>query len=90
MMQSILVLINDSFKIYLFVGKSSTSSLRTITSFFLPTNTVKTLHLSCTTNARQLIVMLLRKFKVADNPLKFALYEREYEPTLQGQTYRCN
>ncbi|GMT24571.1 hypothetical protein PFISCL1PPCAC_15868 [Pristionchus fissidentatus] len=55
-------------------GKS-TASLRTITSFFLPRNTVKTVSLNSEMTTRQMIVVLLRKFKVADNPKKFALYE---------------
>ncbi|GMR49947.1 hypothetical protein PMAYCL1PPCAC_20142 [Pristionchus mayeri] len=53
----------------------STASLRTITSFFLPRNTVKTVALNSEMTSRQMIVVLLRKFKVADNPRKFALYE---------------
>uniref|UniRef100_A0A0N5AQ60 Ras association domain-containing protein 1 n=1 Tax=Syphacia muris TaxID=451379 RepID=A0A0N5AQ60_9BILA len=47
--------------------------LRTISSFFLPRNTVKTVNIS------KMIVTLLRKFKVADNPRKFSLYERTCE-----------
>lgn len=49
---------------------------RTITSFFLPRNTVKTVHLTSETSALELIVLLLRKFRVADCPRKFALYTR--------------
>ncbi|CAD6199840.1 unnamed protein product [Caenorhabditis auriculariae] len=48
---------------------------RTITSFFLPRNTVKTININSKTTSRQMIVTLLRKFRVADNPRKFALYE---------------
>ncbi|RCN47849.1 hypothetical protein ANCCAN_06043 [Ancylostoma caninum] len=41
---------------------------------------------------RQMIVTLLRKFRVADNPRKFALYESSYEsddetPTLLSEFY---
>ncbi|GMS97218.1 hypothetical protein PENTCL1PPCAC_19393 [Pristionchus entomophagus] len=53
----------------------SSASLRTITSFFLPRNTVKTVAINSEMTTRQMIVVLLRKFKVADNPRKFALYE---------------
>ena len=31
------------------------------------------------TTTREVIVALLRKFKVVDNPQKFALYERSYD-----------
>ena len=31
------------------------------------------------TTTREVIVALLRKFKVVDNPQKFALYERAYD-----------
>ncbi|KJH52250.1 Ras association domain protein [Dictyocaulus viviparus] len=54
-------------------------SLRTITSFFLPRNTVKTINIDSKTTTRQMIVTLLRKFRVADNPRKFALYECTHE-----------
>lgn len=59
---------------------------RTITSFFLPRNTVKILHITSETTTREMIASLLKKFKVADNPIKFALYERDLEPgkTLLG------
>ncbi|CAI4221356.1 unnamed protein product [Auanema sp. JU1783] len=54
---------------------TSTMKQRTITSFFLPRNTVKTININSTMTTRQMIVTLLRKFRVADNPRKFALYE---------------
>ncbi|CAI5441316.1 unnamed protein product [Caenorhabditis angaria] len=54
-----------------------TSTIRTITSFFLPRNTVKTINIDSKTTTRKMIVTLLRKFHVADNPRKFALYECE-------------
>ncbi|CAB3404193.1 unnamed protein product [Caenorhabditis bovis] len=56
---------------------SKSSTLRTITSFFLPRNTVKTINIDSKTTARKMIVTLLKKFHVADNPRKFALYECE-------------
>uniref|UniRef100_A0A0R3S5P9 Ras association domain-containing protein 1 n=1 Tax=Elaeophora elaphi TaxID=1147741 RepID=A0A0R3S5P9_9BILA len=57
-------------------GSVTTSSLRTITTFFLPRNTVKNVNISSKMTTREMIVTLLRKFRVADNPRKFALYER--------------
>uniref|UniRef100_A0A1I7T0N8 Ras association domain-containing protein 1 n=1 Tax=Caenorhabditis tropicalis TaxID=1561998 RepID=A0A1I7T0N8_9PELO len=56
---------------------SKTTSLRTITSFFLPRNTTKVINIDSKTTARKMIVTLLKKFRVADNPRKFALYECE-------------
>ncbi|XP_064473799.1 ras association domain-containing protein 1-like [Ornithodoros turicata] len=54
------------------------SSRKTLTSFYLPKDTVKALHITSEYSAQELIVALLRKFKVADNPHKFALYESYY------------
>lgn len=48
---------------------------KTLTSFYLPKDTVKALHITSEYSAQELIEALLRKFKVADNPHKFALYE---------------
>lgn len=45
------------------------------TSFFLPLETEKALHVTSETTVHQVIVALLKKFKVADNPRKFALFE---------------
>lgn len=67
----------------------SADGRKTITSFYLPRNTVKVLHVTSETTTSEMIVSLLKKFKVADNPRKFALYERDLDPgkTLQGETY---
>ncbi|KAM9408726.1 ras association domain-containing protein 1 isoform 2-T2 [Pholidichthys leucotaenia] len=46
------------------------------TSFYLPKDTAKHLHVSSETWAREVIEALLNKFTVVDNPAKFALYER--------------
>ncbi|MCI4390097.1 hypothetical protein PGIGA_G00118640 [Pangasianodon gigas] len=46
------------------------------TSFYMPTEAVKQLHISSTTTVREVIEGLLRKFMVQDNPLKFALYKK--------------
>ncbi|XP_022800714.1 ras association domain-containing protein 5-like isoform X2 [Stylophora pistillata] len=45
------------------------------TTFFLPLETEKALHVTSETTVHQVIVALLKKFKVADNPRKFALFE---------------
>ncbi|XP_021916433.1 ras association domain-containing protein 1-like isoform X2 [Zootermopsis nevadensis] len=56
---------------------------KTLTSFYLPRDTVKALHVTSETTTHEVIKALLKKFKVVDNPRKFALYERHYE---QGET----
>ncbi|CAB1315407.1 unnamed protein product [Coregonus sp. 'balchen'] len=50
--------------------------LKCRTSFYLPKNTAKLLHISSRTQAREVIEALLNKFTVVDNPAKFALFER--------------
>ncbi|XP_038628665.1 ras association domain-containing protein 1 isoform X2 [Tachyglossus aculeatus] len=55
-------------------GKSQAVKRRT--SFYLPKDTVKHLHVLSHTRAREVIEALLRKFLVVDNPRKFALFER--------------
>ncbi|XP_077985601.1 ras association domain-containing protein 5-like [Glandiceps talaboti] len=49
---------------------------RAKTSFFLPKGTVKALHITSDTTAHEVIIALLNKFKVTDNPRKFALFEK--------------
>ncbi|KAM9859435.1 ras association domain-containing protein 1 [Aulostomus maculatus] len=50
--------------------------LRRRTSFYLPKDTAKHLHISSQTRVREVIEALLNKFTVVDNPAKFALFER--------------
>ncbi|XP_070559539.1 ras association domain-containing protein 1-like [Ptychodera flava] len=50
---------------------------RAKTSFFLPKGTVKALHISSDTTAHEVIIALLNKFRVTDNPRKFALFEKD-------------
>ncbi|OQR76788.1 ras association domain-containing protein 1-like [Tropilaelaps mercedesae] len=52
---------------------------RTLTSFYLPMDTMKALHVDSDMTAQRVIVTLLKKFKVADSPLKYALYESYME-----------
>ncbi|XP_035486686.1 ras association domain-containing protein 5 isoform X2 [Scophthalmus maximus] len=44
------------------------------TSFYLPSDCVKQIHISSLTTTREVIQGLLKKFMVLDNPRKFALY----------------
>ncbi|XP_060766557.1 ras association domain-containing protein 1 isoform X2 [Neoarius graeffei] len=55
---------------------SSSSSHGLCTSFYLPRDTSKQLHISSHTQVREVIEALLNKFTVVDNPAKFALFER--------------
>lgn len=54
------------------------------TSFYLPRDSAKHLHISSQTRAREVIQALLNKFTVVDNPAKFALFERTER---QNQVY---
>lgn len=55
-------------------------------AFYLPRGAVNTLHISSANTVRQVIEALLRKFTVADNPAKFALYKRFHR---EDQVYIC-
>ncbi|XP_067271745.1 ras association domain-containing protein 1 isoform X1 [Pseudorasbora parva] len=57
-------------------GWECTEALKHRTSFYLPRDTVKHLHISSNTRAREVIEALLKKFTVVDNPAKFSLFER--------------
>lgn len=61
--------------------RSSSSSMvsggrSTLTSFYLPPDTIKCLHVDTDTTTRDVIRSLLAKFRVADSPHKYALYEK--------------
>ncbi|CAB1314703.1 unnamed protein product [Coregonus sp. 'balchen'] len=48
------------------------------TSFYLPSDCVKQIHISSTTTVKEVIQGLLKKFMVLDNPHKFALYRQTH------------
>lgn len=48
------------------------------TSFYLPSDCAKQLHISSQTTTREVIQALLKKFMVLDNPCKFALYKQTH------------
>lgn len=48
------------------------------TSFYLPSDCVKQLHISSHTTTGEVIQGLLKKFMVLDNPRKFALYRQTH------------
>ncbi|KAM3858937.1 ras association domain-containing protein 1 [Diretmus argenteus] len=55
-------------------------------AFYLPRGATNTLHISSNNTVRQVIVALLNKFTVADNPAKYALYKRYRR---EEQVYVC-
>ncbi|NXB51448.1 RASF3 protein, partial [Leucopsar rothschildi] len=55
-------------------------------AFYLPDGCMNTLHISSTNTVREVIEALLKKFFVADNPAKFALYKRCHK---EDQVYTC-
>lgn len=57
-------------------GGKKSSGVKRRTSFYLPKDASKHLHISSRTSAREVIEALLKKFTVVDNPGKFALFER--------------
>lgn len=50
-----------------------------MTSFYLPKDSSKVIHISSTTTTQEVIRILLSKFHITDNPRKFALYEKTQE-----------
>ncbi|XP_054585781.1 ras association domain-containing protein 1 isoform X2 [Eptesicus fuscus] len=65
-------------------GPGRSAAVRRRTSFYLPKDAVKHLHVLSRTRAREVIEALLRKFLVVDDPRKFALFERAER---HGQVY---
>lgn len=57
-------------------SSSRSQAVKRRTSFYLPKDTVKHLHIISRTCASEVIEALLKKFMVVDNPRKFALFER--------------
>ncbi|XP_034434658.1 ras association domain-containing protein 1 [Hippoglossus hippoglossus] len=55
-------------------------------AFYLPRGVINTLHVSSNNTVRQVVVALLNKFTVADNPAKYALYKRYRR---EEQVYVC-
>lgn len=46
-------------------------------SFYMPRDTMKSIHISSESTSKEVITLLLKKFHILDNPRKFALYEQE-------------
>ncbi len=60
---------------------NSTIRRRTLTSFYMPRDTVKNIHITSENTSLHVIKAMLKKFKVVDNPQKFALYLRSNDPS---------
>lgn len=59
---------------------------RTLTSFYMPRDTVKNIHITSESTSLEVIRSMLKKFKVVDNPQKFALYQCFPDPDNEGKT----
>lgn len=59
------------------VNLAATTDKRT--SFYLPLDAIKQLHISSTTTVSEVIQGLLKKFMVVDNPQKFALFKQTHK-----------
>lgn len=66
------------------VNPAATTDKRT--SFYLPLDAIKQLHISSTTTVSEVIQGLLKKFMVVDNPQKFALFKRIHKDG-QGMSF---
>lgn len=62
--------------IYNITKEDTAGARKTLTTFYLPPDTVKALHVTSETTVIDVIRSLLAKFRVADNPHKYALYEK--------------
>ncbi|RWS16608.1 Ras association domain-containing protein 1-like protein [Dinothrombium tinctorium] len=62
--------------IYDIINEEEPISRRTLTSFYMPRDTVKNIHITSENTSLDVIKAMLKKFKVVDNPQKFALYQQ--------------
>ena len=58
------------------ITNEDTANDKTLTSFYLPADTEKALHVTSATTTKDVIRSLLSKFRVADTPHKYALYDK--------------
>ncbi len=58
-------------------SQKSGETCKTLTCFYLPAGTVRAVHVDGDTTAKHVIQTLLDKFRVADSPHKYALYEKK-------------
>ncbi|CAG0881207.1 unnamed protein product [Darwinula stevensoni] len=74
--------------IYDILNPDATMEKGTLTSFYLPRGSIKAIHINSEMTAQEVITALLKKFKVVDDPRKFALYERQVQPGLESSKVR--
>lgn len=67
-------------------GQRGAGGARVEEAFYLPRGVTNTLHISSNNTVRQVIIALLNKFTVADNPSKYALCKRYRR---EEQVYVC-
>ncbi|XP_040031421.1 ras association domain family member 3 isoform X1 [Gasterosteus aculeatus] len=67
-------------------GQKGAGGGRVEEAFYLPRGVTNTLHISSNNTVKQVIVALLNKFTVADNPAKYGLYKRYRR---EDQVYVC-
>jgi Ras association domain-containing protein 1 len=62
--------------IYDIINEEEIASRRTLTTFYMPRDTVKNIHINSLNTSVDVIKAMLKKFKMVDNRQKFALYKK--------------
>lgn len=62
--------------IYDIINDEEIASRRTLTTFYMPRDTVKNIHINSLNTSVDVIKAMLKKFKMVDNRQKFALYKK--------------
>lgn len=63
--------------IYDIMNDEEITSRRTLTTFYMPRDTVKNIHINSLNTSIDVIKAMLKKFKMVDNRQKFALYKKQ-------------
>lgn len=66
--------------IYDIINEENSIKRGTLTSFYMPRDTVKNIHITSDATSLDVIKAMLKKFKIVDDPQKFALYLRFKDP----------
>lgn len=64
--------------------ETANATRRTLTSFYMPRDTVKNIHITSESSSLEVIKSMLKKFKIVDNPQKFALYQSYPAPVVNS------
>ena len=62
--------------IYDIMNEEETTTRRTLTTFYMPRDTIKNIHINSKYTSIDVIKAMLKKFKMVDNHQKFALYRK--------------